>query len=41
MKRMKDFIPAALCARVSSDRQHVDLSVAAQLRTLRDHAKKK
>ena len=30
--------PAALYARVSSDRQDVDLSVAAQLRALRDHA---
>ena len=28
--------PAALYARVSSDRQDVDLSVAAQLRALRD-----
>ena len=27
-----DMIPAALYARVSSDRQDVDLSVAAQLR---------
>ena len=31
--------PAALYARVSSDRQDVDLSVAAQLRALRDFAK--
>ena len=30
--------PVALYARVSSDRQDVDLSVAAQLRALRDHA---
>ena len=30
----------ALYARVSSDRQDVDLSVAAQLRALRDHADK-
>ena len=30
----------ALYARVSSDRQDVDLSVAAQLRALRDHARK-
>ena len=37
---MTDFIPAALCSRVSSDRQDVDLSVAAQLRALQDHAKK-
>ncbi len=35
-----DLIPAALYARVSSDRQDVDLSVAAQLRALRDHAEK-
>ena len=33
-----DLIPVALYARVSSDRQDVDLSVAAQLRALRDHA---
>ncbi len=33
-----DPTPAALYARVSSDRQDVDLSVAAQLRALRDHA---
>ncbi len=32
--------PAALYARVSSDRQDVELSVAAQLRALRDYAKK-
>ena len=32
--------PVALYARVSSDRQDVDLSVAAQLRALRDHATK-
>jgi DNA invertase Pin-like site-specific DNA recombinase len=30
--------PAALYARVSSDRQDVDLSVAVQLRALRDYA---
>ncbi len=35
-----DPVPAALYARVSSDRQDVDLSVAAQLRALRDHAAK-
>ena len=34
-----DLIPAALYARVSSDRQDVDLSVAAQLRALRDYAR--
>ena len=32
-------VAAALYARVSSDRQDVDLSVAAQLRALRDYAK--
>ena len=32
--------PAALYARVSSDRQDVDLSVAAQMRALRDYADK-
>ena len=32
--------PAALYVRVSSDRQDVDLSVAAQLRALREHADK-
>ena len=32
--------PAALYARVSSDRQDVDLSVSAQLRALRDYAEK-
>ncbi len=35
-----DATPAALYARVSSDRQDVDLSVAAQLRALRDYAEK-
>ncbi len=35
-----DLIPAALYARVSSDRQDVDLSVAAQLPALRDYAEK-
>ena len=35
-----ELIPAALYARVSSDRQDVDLSVAAQLRALRDYADK-
>ena len=35
-----DYTPAALYARVSSDRQDVDLSVATQLRALRDHAQK-
>ena len=40
MKEHKDPIPVALYARVSSDRQDVDLSVAAQLRALRDYANK-
>ena len=35
-----DPTPVALYARVSSDRQDVDLSVAAQLRALREHAEK-
>ena len=35
-----DLTPAALYARVSSDRQDVDLSVSAQLRPLRDYAGK-
>ena len=42
MKKNRQFqplTPAALYARVSSDRQDVDLSVAAQLRALRDYAK--
>ena len=38
MKTETSPTPAALYARVSSDRQDVDLSVAAQLRALRDHA---
>ncbi len=40
MRIDSELIPAALYARVSSDRQDVDLSVAAQLRALRDHAKR-
>ena len=40
MSKRQDLIPAALYARVSSDRQDVDLSVAAQLRALRDYAEK-
>ena len=40
MSERHDHTPAALYARVSSDRQDVDLSVAAQLRALRDHARK-
>ena len=35
-----DLTPVALYARVSSDRQDVDLSVSAQLRALRDYAEK-
>ena len=38
-KQLQPLTPAALYARVSSDRQDVDLSVAAQLRALRDFAK--
>ena len=40
MTERLDLIPAALYARVSSDRQDVDLSVSAQLRALRDYADK-
>ena len=40
MNQITSFTPAALYARVSSDRQDVDLSVAAQLRALRDYAQK-
>ena len=36
MSERTDPIPVALYARVSSDRQDVDLSVAAQMRALRD-----
>ena len=35
-KHLQPLTPAALYARVSSDRQDVDLSVAAQNRALRD-----
>ena len=38
MKHKQSLTPAALYARVSSDRQDVDLSVAAQLRALRNYA---
>ena len=38
-KDLQPLTPAALYARVSSDRQDVDLSVSAQLRALRDYAK--
>ena len=37
---MNDYTPVALNARVSSDRQDVGLSVAAQPRALRDYADK-
>ena len=40
MNERYDLTPAALYARVSSDRQDVDLSVAAQMRALRDYAEK-
>ena len=40
MSERHDPTPAALYARVSSDRQDVDLSIAAQLRALRDYADK-
>ena len=40
MNNRLDLTPAALYARVSSDRQDVDLSVAAQMRALRDYAEK-
>ena len=38
-KHLQPLTPAALYARVSSDRQDVDLSVSAQLRALRDYAR--
>ena len=38
-KNLQPLTPAALYARVSSDRQDVDLSVSAQLRALKDFAK--
>ena len=38
-KHLQPLTPAALYARVSSDRQDVDLSVSAQLRALNDYAK--
>ena len=40
MSKNTDLAPVALYARVSSDKQDVDLSVAAQLRALRDYADK-
>ena len=39
MSERQEPTPAALYARVSSERQDVDLSVAAQLRALRDYAR--
>ena len=39
MNERLDLTPAALYARVSSDRQDVDLSVSAQLRALKEYAK--
>ena len=38
-KHLQTLTPAALYARVSSERQDVDLSVSAQLRALKDYAK--
>jgi len=38
-KYLQPLTPAALYARVSSDRQDVDLSVAAQLRALKAYAR--
>ncbi len=40
MNERLDYTPAAIYARVCSDRQDVDLPVAARLRALRDYAKK-
>ena len=40
MNQNDSYTPAALYARVSSDRQDVDLSVSAQMRALRDYADK-
>ena len=40
MTQKDSYTPAALYARVSSDRQDVDLSVSAQMRALRDYADK-
>ena len=38
-KHLQPLTPAAIYARVSSDRQDVDLSVSAQLRALKEYAK--
>ena len=40
MNQQTDYTSVALYARVSSDRQDVDLSVTAQLRALRDYAER-
>ena len=40
MNDRTDYTPVTLYARVSSERQDVDLSVSAQLRALRDYAEK-
>ena len=40
MSERREPTPVALYVRVSSDRQDVDLSVAAQLRALKAHADK-
>ena len=40
MSEIRQPTPVALYARVSSDRQDVDLSVAAQMRALRGYAAK-
>ena len=40
MNQQAELTPAALYARVSSDRQDVDLSIAAQLRAVRDYAER-
>ena len=37
-KHLQPLTPAAFYARVSSDRQDVDLSVSAQLKALKDYA---
>ncbi len=39
MKQLQPLTPAALYARVSSDRQDVDLAVSGQLRALKDYAR--
>ena len=40
IKLQDDYTPVALYARVSSDRQDVDLSVSAQFRAFRDYAQR-